>query len=98
MKLNDLKVRELKKQVPNTKLKPLSKRDGKTNMSVDNRLNEDYESLIENSDAEIGKARGKKPLPSGKSKNTRLVMRQGSSKELERKNPSQLPISSRNRA
>lgn len=32
--MNELKVKELRKQVPNNKLKPLSKKD-KANMSVD---------------------------------------------------------------
>jgi hypothetical protein len=43
VKLNELKIKELRKQVPNTKLKPLNRKDGKVNMSVDTKLNEELD-------------------------------------------------------
>jgi hypothetical protein len=45
VKLNDLKIRELRKQVPNNKLKPLNRKD-KANMSVDIKHHEEFEPLI----------------------------------------------------
>ena len=48
MKLSDLKIKELKNQVPNTKLKPIRRdKDSKVNMSVDTRLNDEFDSLID---------------------------------------------------
>ena len=49
VKLNELKIKELRKQVPNTKLKPLSRKEGaKVNMSLDSRLNNnDTDSLVD---------------------------------------------------
>ena len=45
VKLNDLKIKELKKQIPNTKLKPIKRSKDKTNQSVDDkRLT--HESLV----------------------------------------------------
>jgi len=39
--LNDLKIRELRKQVPNNKLKPLAgRKDNKANMSMDAKLHD----------------------------------------------------------
>ena len=38
VRLNDLKLKEFRKQVPNTKLKPLDRKD-KVNLSVDNKKN-----------------------------------------------------------
>lgn len=72
MKLNDLKIKELRKQVPNTKLKPLHRKD-KANMSVDTKLNEEFESLIEEP---------KKVLPNSKPKMPRKIIRDGSQKVI----------------
>ena len=46
MKLNDLKIKELRKQVPNNKLKPLHSKN-KTNMSVDVELTKELDPLLE---------------------------------------------------
>ena len=46
VKLNDLKIKELRKQVPNNKLKPLHNKN-KTNMSVDVKLTEEFDPLLE---------------------------------------------------
>jgi len=43
VKLNELKIKELKKQVPNNRLRPLNRKDGKINMSVDTKLHEELE-------------------------------------------------------
>ncbi|CDW74028.1 UNKNOWN [Stylonychia lemnae] len=81
VKLNELKIRELKKQVPNTKLKPLNRKDGKVNMSVDTRLNDDFDSLIEEE-----RAQSKRGDVSGRPKIQRRIIRDGSQKVMQKVN------------
>eukprot|EP00347_Sterkiella_histriomuscorum_P008118 403346307 len=90
VKLSDLKIKELKNQVPNTKLKPLRRGDAsKVNMSVDTRLNDQFDSLIDE-DRMSSKRGGNNIRPNNAH---RKIIRDNSQKTIQKVNSSKNQIS-----
>lgn len=85
-----MKIKELKNQVPNTKLKPLRRdKDSKVNMSVDTRLNDEFDSLIDEE-----RMSSRREGPGGRPKMQRKIIRDTSQQAMQKVSSAKNQLSS----